>query len=219
LEQGTKGEEIMVSPTKQCPICNSIFKVKQSQFDMRVCCSRKCYGVLVSSRTKGVPKSEEHKRKIGEAQKGIPKNRESIEKMRLTKIGRKDTPETKKKKRECRLGEKSHLWKGGISFGKYCKLFNARFKERQRAYMDHTCVLCGTPQNGSKHMPHHVNYNKMMCCNDIKPLFVTLCRGCNAKVNFNREYWEQYFTDIIETYYQGKTFFTEEEMVAWESAN
>lgn len=228
LEQRTKGEDIMVEVF--CKQCGKPFYPHPSNLKRGggKFCSRDCYFKSPKSEetlskmsvaTKGKPHSEDHRRKIGEAQKGVPKNRESIEKMRQTKIGLKASPETKKKMRECRLGEKSHLWQGGKSFGKYCKRFNARFKERQRAYMGYVCLLCGSPQNGVKHVPHHVNYDKMVCCNDVKPLFVTLCRPCNTKVNFNREYWEQYFTEIIETYYQGKTFFTEEEMVAWESVN
>jgi len=213
-----------------CKQCGKLFYANASDVTRGLgkFCSRECYYKYPKSgetrfknsiSTKGKSHSEEHKRKIGIAQKGVPKKPESVELNRLAHLGRKASPETKKKMRECKLGEKSHLWRGGLSFGKYCKLFNARFKERQRAYMDYTCVLCGTPQNGRKHIPHHVNYDKMVCCNDVKPLFVTLCLPCNTKVNFNRDYWEEYFTDIIETYYQGKTFFTEEEMVAWESAN
>jgi hypothetical protein len=171
--------------------------------------------------------SEETRLKRSVALKGKklpPRTKEYCEKMSESKKRQYvETPELCKKLSKIRkgrfCGENHPNWQGGLSFGKYCKLFNSRFKERQRAYMGYVCLLCGSPQNGVKHIPHHVNYDKMMCCSDVKPLFVTLCRSCHSKTNFNREYWEEYFTEIIESYYQGKTFFTEEEMVAWESVN
>jgi len=65
---------------------------------------------------KGIPKSEEHKRKIGEANKG-------------NTCGAR--------------GENSPYWKGGISFSPYCPKFNREFKERVRKFFDNTCVICG----------------------------------------------------------------------------
>jgi len=103
-------------------------------------------------------------------------------------------------------------WQGGISYEPYCILFDNEFKDRVRIWFGYICVECGTPQNGRNHTVHHVNYDKMMCCNDVKPLFVCLCNSCNGKANFNRPYWEQHFTDMIENYYQGKCYLSKEEM-------
>ena len=53
-----------------------------------------------AQRRKGIPLSEEHKRKISNAQKGMPRSRQAIEKARLTNTGRKQSEETKKKRSE-----------------------------------------------------------------------------------------------------------------------
>lgn len=110
--------------------------------------------------------------------------------------------------------EMNPSWKGGISFEPYCPKFNREFKERVRAYFGYQCIECGTPQNGKKLGVHHVNFDKMSCCNDVVPLFVPLCNSCHAKSNFNRPYWEQHFTELIDGYYGGKCYFSQEEMRA-----
>lgn len=38
---------------KECPVCHKQFEVKPSHFDLRVCCSRRCYSKLMSERNKG----------------------------------------------------------------------------------------------------------------------------------------------------------------------
>lgn len=109
---------------------------------------------------------------------------------------------------EMRRGEKCHLWKGGVSFGKYCYKFSRDLKRRVRTFFKHRCVECGKTQekNGRALDVHHVNYNKMVCCNDVKPLFVALCHSHNALANFNREYWEQHYTEIINEKYDGQCY-------------
>jgi hypothetical protein len=48
----------------------------------------------------------------------------------------------------------------------------------------------------------------------IKPLFVPVCPNvCHSKTNHNRGYWEERFTNLIEQKYNGKCYFTEEEML------
>ena len=145
--------------------------------------------------------SEETRKKMSEAQMG----------KHGYWTGKKHSSETKKKMSESRKGERSYYWKGGISFEPYCTKFNDSFKERVRAFFGHICVECGTPQNGEKLHVHHCNFNKMSCCDSTIPLFVPLCRSCHTKTGFNREYWEMHFTGIIESYYQGKCYLSEEE--------
>jgi len=102
---------------------------------------------------------------------------------------------------EALLGERSPKWMGGISFEPYCPKFNKSFKGRVREFFGRVCFNCGKSEkdNIKKLSVHHVNYEKMVCCNDVKPLFVSLCASCHAKTNHNREYWEEKFTnDLIE---------------------
>ena len=103
------------------------------------------------------------------------------------------------------VGDTNPSWKGGVSFEPYCIKFNNEFKERVRAFFGHECVECHKTQDelGRKLDVHHVNYDKMMCCNDVKPLFVALCRGCNSKANYNRDYWQKHYTETINNKYNG----------------
>jgi hypothetical protein len=104
-------------------------------------------------------------------------------------------------------------WMGGISFEPYCQRFNKFFKNRVRAFFNFQCVECGTLKKEGL-IVHHVNYDKMVCCNGTHPLFVTLCRSCHGKtIKKDRQYWEIHFTEMITLYYGGKCYFTENEML------
>lgn len=116
-------------------------------------------------------------------------------------------------RRSKRILEHNPNWKGGISYEPYCPKFNNRFKERVRLFFGNTCIECGTKQNGTKLSVHHVNFNKKSCCDSSVPLFVPLCHNCHVKTNSNRDFWEQHFTEIINDYYKGKCYLTEQEFV------
>ena len=53
------------------------------------------------------------------------------------------------------------------------------------------CQLCLKSGN----TVHHIDYNKQ---NNKESNLINLCKGCNGKVNFNRDYWYAYFTYIME---------------------
>lgn len=139
---------------------------------------------------------------------------ETREKIRQSLLGHKHKKETIDKMCEMRKLDKHPNWMGGKSFEPYCPKFNKEFKERVRAYFDYTCPECLSPQNGTALHVHHINFNKMSCCDDTLPLFIPLCTPCHTKTNFNREYWEQYFIEMIDGYYQGKCYFSKEEMMS-----
>lgn len=107
-----------------------------------------------------------------------------------------------------RKGEKHPNWKGGISYEPYCVLFNNEFKKRVRDFWNNTCVECGKTkeEEGANLCVHHVNFDKESCCNDSKPLFVTLCKSCHSKTNANREYWEEKYTALINEKYGGQCY-------------
>lgn len=88
-------------------------------------------------------------------------------------------------------GEKNSGWKGGMSFGKYCRLFNQKFKETIRDRHNRRCFLCGKSEedNNNKLCVHHVNYDKNCLCGSVCE-FVPLCNRCHSKTNHNRRYWE-----------------------------
>lgn len=92
-------------------------------------------------------------------------------------------------------GEKHPNWNGGSSFFPYCKLFNRPLKEAVRNRDNSICQLCNKTEeeNGQKHSVHHIHYDKENC----EPDLITLCRGCNAKVNQNRDYYENLFMNML----------------------
>ena len=164
--------------------------------------------------------SKETKEKLAVAHRGLKPSEETLQKMRDAQSGDKaknfgvSLPEsTRIKISESRIGEKNPSWRGGISFEPYCQKFNREFKERVREYFGRLCVECGSPEIKSRHHVHHVNFNKMTCCDDTKPLFVSLCHSCHNKTLVDRDFWEEHFTEIINVKYNGKCFLTKEELL------
>lgn len=99
-------------------------------------------------------------------------------------------------------GERSHSWRGGLSFGEYTPNFNESLKEMIRQRDSHKCQLCSCPQmellRNRRLDIHHIDYNKKN--NDPKNL-ITLCNPCNGKVNWNRERWKEVFNAKISLIY------------------
>lgn len=105
-------------------------------------------------------------------------------------------------------GPNNPHWKGGIKFEPYCHLFNEEFKERVRDFWGRKCGICGTSeiQNNQRLSVHHVNYDKKVCCNTTKPLFIPLCKTCHSKTNHNREYWEECLSNFIMIWFSGDCY-------------
>ena len=164
-------------------------------------------------------KEAERRRKLSEANKGEkspnygkPRSEETRRKISEAHKGKSLSEETRRKLSEALKGEKSPNWKGGISFAPYCPKFNNEFKERVRSFFGRRCVECGTQENGKALHVHHVNFNKMSCCDDTPPLFVPLCPSCHARTQKDREYWEEHFTSMINEYYGGLCYLLKEDM-------
>ena len=145
------------------------------------------------AKNKGQKRSDETRNRMRIAQEGKVVSEETCNKLKISHIGKSS-------------GDKNPAWKGGISFEPYCPKFNNEFKERVREFFGNRCVECGIPGNGEKLSVHHVTYDKKVCCNDTKPMFVCLCRACHTKTNRNREYWRAHFTEMINMKYNGKSY-------------
>jgi len=150
--------------------------------------------------------SEEHKMKIGIANHNRVQSNETRQKIRDARMGKTASEETKKRMSKDRRGDKNPCWRGGVATLPYCNKWTREFRERVRTFFGHRCVECLSPQNGKLLDVHHVNFNKMSCCDNTKPLFVTLCRSCHAKIRQNKLYWEQRFTSMIMETYEGKCY-------------
>lgn len=164
--------------------------------------------------TRGKHLPEEWKNKIRDSNIGKHVMSEDLKlKLISLKIGKSRSDETKKKLSESMRGEKSPNWRGGISFEPYCQLFNEEFKKRVRARYEYKCAECGMTQeeNGKSLAAHHVHYDKKTCCKEGEEIgdrkFVALCKACHIATNHNREFWEDWFTEIINTFYGGQCYF------------
>lgn len=93
------------------------------------------------------------------------------------------------------VGDKNPAWNGGTSFLPYCHKFNNQLKERVRNRDNRTCQNCGTKENGKRLAVHHIHYDKENCYPDL----IALCNSCNIKANGNREYWEEYYMNILDS--------------------
>lgn len=147
---------------------------------------------------KNSPRNQEHLVKLHESNKNRPKSPETIsalvDSMKNSPLVLEHLKELNSKQK----GENHPQWKGGVSFEPYCPKFNEAFKERVRDFFGRTCFICGATETREKHHVHHVNYDKMVCCNDVKPLFVPLCRSCHGKTtNGDREMWANRLTEQI----------------------
>lgn len=115
---------------------------------------------------------------------------------------------SKKCQNKYQVGPNASGWCGGVSFEPYCPKFNEEFKKRVREFWDNKCGICGRSkkENGQNLAVHHVNYEKMVCCDTIPPLFMPLCKSCHAKTNNNREWWEYMLTEYIMIWFDGESY-------------
>lgn len=89
--------------------------------------------------------------------------------------------------------EKNANWKGGISRLPYAIEYWWK-KEDIHDRDGRICQNCGTDKNICV---HHIDYDKE---NFSDENLITLCKSCNSKANFNREYWKNFYnnkTDIL----------------------
>ena len=152
---------------------------------------------------KGIPMSEETKKKLSEYHmgrtawnKGKKASLESKRKMSVAHKGKKLTDEHKQKIADSERGEKHYNWQGGLSFQDYPQDFTQQLKERIRLRDKNICQLCGTTADEefkrfrSKLSVNHIDFNKRNC--DESNLN-TLCRPCNSRINYRREYYTELF--------------------------
>ena len=87
------------------------------------------------------------------------------------------------------VGELSPVWRGGLT--KYCHKFNESFRESIREEFGRKCFICGKSEedNGQKLSVHHTNFDRNCMCGNVECRFVSLCKSCHGKTNYNRFYW------------------------------
>ena len=85
--------------------------------------------------------------------------------------------------------------------------FNNKLKEQIRNRDSYQCQLCEMFEEehliifGANLTIHHIDYNKRNCG---RSNLISLCFYCNARVNFNRNYWQHYFKKKVKGLLQAK---------------
>lgn len=142
--------------------------------------------------SKCVKKMVEIREKLSKAKRGIPRTEETKEKIRNSYY------HTHHKK------ELHWNWQGGISFEPYSYYFNEELKEKIRKRDNYQCQGEGCPMTQEEHLIiydrsltiHHIDYNKKNC---KESNLINLCLQCNSRVNFNRNYWINYFKNKLKS--------------------
>ena len=93
------------------------------------------------------------------------------------------------------FGDGNPNWKGGISIEPYCDAWKDRdFKKDIQARDGQKCQNPDCRKNCVSLTVHHIDYDKKNC---HPQNLITLCISCNARANFNREFWEAGYKEII----------------------
>jgi len=93
-------------------------------------------------------------------------------------------------------GKYNPNFQGGLSNFPYPLEFSNKLKSKIRKRDNYTCQKCGITEKdysmvyGNVLAVHHIDYNKENC---KETNLTTLCNKCNSEVNFNRDYWTDYF--------------------------
>lgn len=97
-------------------------------------------------------------------------------------------------------GENNPNWKGGITHEPYAPIWiDKRFKAGIRERDNHTCQNPECRRNSNILNIHHIDYDKENCEPEN---LITLCQSCNGRANFNRDFWEAGYREIIRRKYQ-----------------
>ncbi|HEC64428.1 MAG TPA: HNH endonuclease [bacterium] len=94
-----------------------------------------------------------------------------------------------------RRGLNNGAWNGGTGCAPYSSIWgDSEFKESIKERDNFECKHSDCWGKSKILVLHHINYIKEDCNPDN---LITLCNSCNMRVNVNREYWTEYFSDIL----------------------
>lgn len=143
--------------------------------------------------------SKESKERMSKTKTGVSTKQpcwteERKKKFSITKTGYKASDETKKKMSDVRIGEKNHNWQDGKSFEPYSIEFNDQLKRKIRKRDNNQCQNPNCWNTSKRLCIHHIDYNKSNCLEDN---LITLCTSCNGRANKNKEYWIEFYRNIV----------------------
>lgn len=94
-----------------------------------------------------------------------------------------------------RVGKNAINYIHGNGYGRYGSDFE-KIKSTIRERDDYICQCCNMTEEehlivvGEVLSVHHIDYNKS---NNNNANLITLCRNCNTRANFNRDYWISFY--------------------------
>jgi hypothetical protein len=94
----------------------------------------------------------------------------------------------------------NYFWQGGKSFEPYTPEFNDSLKLIIRNRDNYKCQNCGMTEEehvtvyGTVLHVHHIDYIKTNCTEEN---LISTCNNCNLRANYNRPYWQEFYTDKI----------------------
>ena len=107
-------------------------------------------------------------------------------------------------KKCAKQGRKHPCWIDGRSYEPYTSEFNEELKESIRKRDNYECQNCSMTEEehlivvGRVLDVHHIDYNKMNCKEEN---LITLCKSCNIRANFNRDYWQEFYNRKIKDFF------------------
>ncbi len=86
-------------------------------------------------------------------------------------------------------------WQGGKSFEEYGIEFNKELKQQILERDNYTCQDPNCKIENPKRLHiHHIDYNKK---NNNSENLITLCISCHIRTNYNREYFAEFYQNIM----------------------
>lgn len=154
----------------------------------------------ISKELKGRKFSEEWKKKLSESKIGnkycLGHKQTEEHRRRLSEAKEEQIPWNKGRSYPQFEGKSNPNWRGGKSFEPYTLEWTKILRLAIRQRDNFTCQKCGITEEeqlkeiGRILSVNHIDFDKTNC--DPKNLN-TLCCSCNGVVNYNREYWTNYF--------------------------
>ncbi len=101
---------------------------------------------------------------------------------------------------DAKKGSNNSNWQNGIGKLPYSFDFTLKLKDSIRKRDNYICQKCNITEEehlivyGKVLSIHHIDYNKQNCKEDN---LITLCISCNFRANYNRDYWQKFYTDKI----------------------
>lgn len=91
-------------------------------------------------------------------------------------------------------GSKNPNWSGGNSRFPYTFDFTKKISKRVIERFGFKCMSPLCRGRDSRLTTHHINYNPR---DNTESNLISLCSSCNSRANFNRQQWQNLFTEIL----------------------